>query len=106
VYVCALRSLAAALDAVACQRSITAANGTFTSRFARRRLYAATKQMLVALESLDSEAESVPKIGGGVPRGLLYPPGKLRPSTAGRTRLEAAPERGGTLALFINYAAR
>ena len=63
--------------------------------------------MLVALESLDREAESVPKIGGGVPRGLLYPPGKLRPSTAGRTGLEAAPERRqGHLALFINYAAR
>ena len=29
--------------------------------------------MLVALESLDREAESVPKIGGGVPRRLLCP---------------------------------
>ena len=46
--------------------------------------------MLVALESLDREAESVPKIGGGVPRRLLYHPGETSASTAGRTRLEAA----------------
>ena len=103
VYACAPRSLDSALAALARQRSITAAKGTLASSYARRRLYAATKQMLVALESLDREAESVPKIGGGVPRGFLYPPGKLRSRTAGRTGSKQRLSEG---ALFINYAAR